>query len=180
MANRKSRVVKEPNRYGSTVNENMDSMFDAVRKSSSNDDSFEIIELPGKSRQLSDASNSTSSSVPEKNPSKENGSQNALQRQMARLEVKLNEMFAIVMQIHRASVSNAVSAQMEIENVPELPLESDESLNKFELDLAQRPYRERIVSRINRMLLSTPLCHLNRICHEVNMQHVMLHVIQRF
>lgn len=87
---------------------------------------------------------------------------------MARFEVKLNEMFAIVMKIHRACISNAVSTQMETENVPELPLETDESLNKFELNLAQRPYREKIVSHKKAMLFSTPLCHLNLIRQEFN------------
>lgn len=80
------------------------------------------------------------------NSCNEHGSHNAFQRQMAPVEVKLNGLFSIVMQIHRANISNAVSTQMESENVPELPLKSDDSLNKFELDLAQNLYREKIVS----------------------------------
>lgn len=133
------RLTKTPDRYGKRT-ANMDGMFDDIDKSTSNGKESTFVQSDDEL--LSDTSNS----APEKNLFKENGSQNALQRQMARVEVKLNEIFAIVMQIHRAHISDVVSTQIESENVPELPLKSDESLNKFELDLAQGSYRAKIVS----------------------------------
>lgn len=133
------RTTKQPDRYGS-CSTNLDDMFDDADKTTSKckDPDFQPTE-----EQSSDTSSSDASV---KNPCNEHGSHNALQRQMARVEVKLNELFSIVMQIHRANISNAASTQMESENFPELPLKSDDALNKFELDLAQKLYREKIVS----------------------------------
>lgn len=132
------RQRKQTERYGKS-SQNMDAMFkdiDDTASTSHNDSDF--VESD---RQQSDISDSDQT---EQIPLKDNGSKTTMQ--MARLEAKLNEMHSILMQVHRACISNAVSTQIESENVHELPLTSDDSLNKFEQDLAQKSYREKIVS----------------------------------
>lgn len=137
----KKRLRKQPDRYGES-SKNLDDMFDVVDQTTPKDKDSDFV---ASDEQLSDDSNS---GPPEKSPFKENGSQNAhtVQTQMARIEAKLNEMYSIVVKIHRASISNAISTEIESENIQELPLTSDESLQKFENDLSEQVYRKKIVS----------------------------------
>lgn len=139
------RQRNQPNRYGES-SKNMDHMFKDIDEATSNGNDPDFLQS---NEQQSDDSGSPDSGSPEKIPFKENGSQSSVQKQMARLEAKLNEMHSILMQIHRACISNVVSTQMESENVQELPLTSDASLNKFEQDLTQKSYRQKIVSKRN-------------------------------
>lgn len=134
------RQRKQTNRFGESST-NMDEMFDDIDERTSNspkDDDF----VPSDEQQ----SNVSHSGAPEAVPLKENDSQSVQQKQLARLEAKLNAMQSTLMQIHRACISNVVSTQMESENIQELPLTSDTSLNKFEQDLTQKSYRQKIVS----------------------------------
>lgn len=142
----RKRQRQQPNRFGES-SKNMDHMFKDIDEATSNDNKDP--DFVQSDEQPSDDDGSPNSSSPEKIPFKENGSQSSVQKQMARVEAKLNEMHSILMQIHRACISNVVSTQMDSENVQELPLTSDASLNKFEQDLTQKPYRQKIVSKRN-------------------------------
>lgn len=147
----KKRKTIKPNRYGES-SKNMDDMFDAIKKKTpintdNNDsDNEKDGDYIASSQSSSDTSNSESV---EKTTFKENGSQKSLERQMCRLEAKVNQMHLVVIQIHRACVLNVTSSSLELDRVPELPLKSEEMLNKFELDLSQNAYRQKIVSKWN-------------------------------
>lgn len=155
MAEKNKRIRKQPNRYGES-SENMDDLFDDIEQTTPIDKDSDYV---ANDEQPSDDSNS---GPPEKSPIKENRSQNAhtVQTQMARIEAKLNEMFSIVVKIHRASISNVVSTEFEFENVQELPLKSDESLTKFEIDLSEQVYRQKIVSTRYSTVLFHSIYHL--------------------
>lgn len=122
-------------------------MLDAIDQSNASDKNSkkdaDYVASESESESASDVSNSESI---EKSKFKENGSQTALERQVCRIEAKINQLHLVVMQIHRASISNVTSSLLELDRFAELPLKSEEMLNKFELDLADVSYREKIVS----------------------------------
>lgn len=145
----KNRKRKKTDRYGENSDENMDGMFDAIDKSleaiDKDDDKDDDYVAPS-SKSSSDVS--ASESV-EKTTFKENGSPNLLNRQLARLEVKINQMHLLLIQIQRASISNVTSSLSELDRILELPLQTVDMLNKFEVDLCQDSYRKKIVSISN-------------------------------
>lgn len=137
------RYRKQTDRYGDS-GKNMDDMFDDIETTSNGRKDSNFVETDEQQSDISDSGSPT-----EKIPFNENGFQNAVQKQLARFEIKLTEIYSTVIQIHRSCISNVVSTQMESENVDELPLTSDASLNKFEQDLAEQSYRQKIVSDRN-------------------------------
>lgn len=119
----------------------MDAMFDAIDQSKEKNDKDD--DYVASSDSSSDVSNSESI---EKNSFEENGSQMLLGRQFCRLEAKIDQLHLLVVQIQRASIANLTSSTLELDRIPELPLTSEEMLNKFEFDLSQDSYRQKIVS----------------------------------
>lgn len=116
----KKRKRKKPDRLGEN-SKNMDYLFDNVDETAlSKNEDVDFVD--------SAESDISIDSRSEKNPFKENGSENLLRNQMARLEAKLNQMFSILVQIQHACISNVVSTQMELENIQELPLIAIDSI----------------------------------------------------
>lgn len=136
------RKRNKPNRYDESCG-NIYDMFKEIDQSTPSND----IEIDGDyvylSDSLSDASNSRSF---ESTTFEKNGFQKPQERQYARFEAKLNQIHQLLIQIQRARISNATASLLESERIPELPLTSEESLNKFELDLSEHSYRQKIVS----------------------------------
>lgn len=135
-----SRKRNKPDRYGNT-SENMDAVFELIDKSTStkNTDN-DVVDLPGLSIDVSN------SGTDEKSTFEVNGSQKPLERKLARFEAKIDQMHMVLIQIQRACISNATTSLLELDDIHELPLVSEEMLNKFELDLSQESYRQKIVS----------------------------------
>lgn len=73
---------------------------------------------------------------------------NSLERQVCRIEAKINQMQSTLSQLHRTIISSAVgvNAVPGPEQFPELPLDTEESMNKFETDLNEKSYRKKVVS----------------------------------
>lgn len=72
-----------------------------------------------------------------------------LERQVCRLEVKVGQILSTLSQLHRAVVSSSigVNAVPGPEQFPELPLVTEESMDKFENDLCENDsYRKKVVS----------------------------------
>lgn len=128
------RKKQKTNRYSG---ENMDSMFEKINNSTAADDKDDDDDDFVATAHSSSASSSESV---ERNTFNENGPSVSLNRQLARLEAKIN-------QIQRASISNVTSSLMQSDRVDELPLQTEETLNKFETDLSQDAYRKKIVSK---------------------------------
>lgn len=139
-----ARKRKRTDRYGDlgdSSSSNMDDMLEAIDESTSmNNEDSDHVDL---SESSTDVSNRESV---EKSTFKENGSQKSLERQLARIEAKANQMHSLLIQIQRACISNATSSLLESDRIDELPITSEEMLNKFEVDLSQDSYRKKIVS----------------------------------
>lgn len=88
--------------------------------------------------------------------SQQNGS-TGLERQVFRIEAKLNEMQSVMLQIQRMIISSSigVSASIRPEEFPELPLITEDSLNKFEKDLSEESYMKKVVSDIEYLNILT-------------------------
>lgn len=142
MADRITRKRKKPTRLGES-DENMDDLFDQIdrRESTKSDDKDEDYANLSRTSSEVSISGSIETATLEKN-----GYQKSTERQLARIEAKLDEMHKVLIQIQRASISGATTSLMESENIPELPLTSVESLDKFEQDLSDEAYRKKIVS----------------------------------
>lgn len=80
-----------------------------------------------------------------------------LERQVFRIEAKLNEMQSVMLQIQRMIISSSigVSASIRPEEFPELPLITEDSLNKFEKDLSEESYMKKVVSDIEYLNILT-------------------------
>lgn len=84
-----------------------------------------------------------------------NGSQksssNGLEKQVCRIEAKINQIHSTLLQLHRAFISSTigVNASAGTEQFPELPIATEESMNKFEQDLCEISYHEKVVSMIS-------------------------------
>lgn len=132
------RKKRKPDRYGAT-NKNMDDLFDSIDRTTPSDDEDDADNV--------DLSNS------EKITTQKDEFQKP-ERQFARFEAKLNQIHLLLIQIQRACISDATTSLLELERIPELPLPSEESLDKFELDLSEDSYRQKIVSTGNSKTVS--------------------------
>lgn len=88
------------------------------------------------------------------------------EKQIARIESKVNYIQKMVLQIHRMMISSATGSEShrtenvtELNNLPELPLHSVESLNKFERDLDTPSYRKKVVS-MNQFIIFISISYL--------------------
>lgn len=142
------RKRKKPDRYGDS-SKNMDDMLDAIDQSPTSNNNNN----KDKDKDYVDLSESSSdvlnSEAIEKNTFEENGSQKSLGRHLARFEAKINQMHLLLIQIQRACISNATTSLLDLDHIDELPLVSQDMLNKFESDLSQDSYRQKIVSTFN-------------------------------
>lgn len=151
-----SRKRKKTERFGDT-SENMDDLLDEINQSTttttkSNNEDIDVVNLSE-----STSSNVSNSESIGKITFEENGSQKSLDRHLARLEAKINQMHSLLIQIQRACISSAVSSlnkMNELDRINEIPLETEELLDKFELDLSQESYRQKIVSILHSHTIS--------------------------
>lgn len=152
------RKRQKTDKYGSTDEGNMDKQFEEIDQRKKDDDY-----VPGTSDEsesdesgsdesgsggsesgISAKSESLSNQCPKKNASP-NESGSKFSRQLSRMEAKIDQMRSIVDKIHRAHISNVVSSSV-LDKVAELPLTSREMLDKFDADLSDARYRQKIVS----------------------------------
>lgn len=139
-----SRKRRKVNRYGvGDSSGNMDDIIEAIDQTKTTTTENEDTDYVDLSESSSDVSNSE---PVEKTTFEKNGSQKLQERRLARFEAKLDKMHSLLIQIQRACNLTVTSSLLESNRIDELPLVSEEILNKFELDLSQDSYRQKIVS----------------------------------
>lgn len=157
MNNDNPRKRKRPDRYGESK-ENMDDMFEEIdnqstpSKDKDEDDDYKEKDEDDDYIDLSGSTHNVSNSEPFEKFTWMNTKdefQEPQERQYARIEAKLNQIHSLLIQIQRTCISNATTSLLELERIPELPLATEVSLNKFELDLSEDSYRQKIVSTVN-------------------------------
>lgn len=70
---------------------------------------------------------------------------NSLERQVCRIEAKLNNIQSTLSQLHRAIITSTIDS-IDENQFPELPLDTEDSMNKFEKDLCDKSFRKKAVS----------------------------------
>lgn len=141
------RKRKKPNRYGNRkINKDHYFQNKNVNIDDNSDNSCKI-DNPN----VSEIDSSNAEKIVSSNAEKIDSS-NVLQKQISRIEAKVNNMQRILSQIHRMLIANSIgrcndgSIRLSTESVAGLPLLTIESFNKFENDLNDRTFREQIVS----------------------------------
>lgn len=140
-------LIKDPFLYASSG-----SLFSPDEDAASTSSSIDIVEL-GSLKPLNRSENRITERIPSTADESQEYIQKGLEKQVCRIEAKLNQMQSVMLQIQRMVISSSVADTPRPEEFPELPLLTEDAINKFESDLNEKSYKKNIVSSI-RLTLS--------------------------